>query len=226
LHSEGLQHLCRASKLNRSALLPDRQRRQEDWNQPILAPREAIGQMAGHLKLKVAISPLMKELARRGLLDRKTTQDEGPRCEPWALRRLLTLDPDARYRFGSPQFLFRPNEVVRKAGNNRLLQTAIHRDGSLPSACLQFVFAVQDSPRIHLTDRVDESSGEDFRVGGSGAQSKVPSRYCRAKAEGAETMVVSMFSIYRHGHKCSFFAIHDQIPKLDVAVSIPVSRSI
>ena len=34
-----------------------------------------------------------------------------------------------------------------------------------------------------------------------------------------------MFSIYRHGRKCSLFTIHDQIPKLDVAGSTPVSRS-
>ena len=34
-----------------------------------------------------------------------------------------------------------------------------------------------------------------------------------------------MFSIYRHGRKCSLFTIHDQIPKLDVTGSSPVSRS-
>jgi hypothetical protein len=31
----------------------------------------------------------------------------------------------------------------------------------------------------------------------------------RAKAESAETMWFSMFSIYRHGRKCSLFAIYD-----------------
>jgi hypothetical protein len=35
-----------------------------------------------------------------------------------------------------------------------------------------------------------------------------------------------MFSIYRRGRICSLFTIHDQIPKLNVAGSIPVSRSI
>jgi hypothetical protein len=35
-----------------------------------------------------------------------------------------------------------------------------------------------------------------------------------------------MFSIYRHGRKCSLFTIHDQIPKLDVVGSTPVSRYI
>jgi hypothetical protein len=34
-----------------------------------------------------------------------------------------------------------------------------------------------------------------------------------------------MFSIYRHGRKCSLFTIHDQIPKLDVVGSNPISRS-
>ncbi len=29
----------------------------------------------------------------------------------------------------------------------------------------------------------------------------------------------------RHGRKCSLFKIHDQIPKLDVTGSSPVSRS-
>jgi hypothetical protein len=35
-----------------------------------------------------------------------------------------------------------------------------------------------------------------------------------------------MFSIYRHGRKCSLFTIHDQIPKLDAEGSNPFSRSI
>ena len=48
----------------------------------------------------------------------------------------------------------------------------------------------------------------------------------RAKAKDAETARFSMFSIYRHGRICSLFTIHDQIPKLDVAGSTPVSRSI
>jgi hypothetical protein len=47
-----------------------------------------------------------------------------------------------------------------------------------------------------------------------------------AKAKNAETPWFSMFSIYRHGRKCSLFTIHDQIPKLDVVGSSPISRSI
>jgi hypothetical protein len=39
LHAEGVQHLRSASELNRLALLTDRQRSQEDWNEPILTPR-------------------------------------------------------------------------------------------------------------------------------------------------------------------------------------------
>jgi hypothetical protein len=46
------------------------------------------------------------------------------------------------------------------------------------------------------------------------------------KAKNAETPWISMFSIYRHGCICSLFTIHDQLPKLNVAGSIPVSRSI
>ena len=42
----------------------------------------------------------------------------------------------------------------------------------------------------------------------------------------AESPRLSMFSNDRHGRICSLFTAYDQFPKLDVAGSSPVSRSI
>ena len=42
LHAEGIEHLRRASELNRLALLADCQCGEEYWNEPVLAPRETV----------------------------------------------------------------------------------------------------------------------------------------------------------------------------------------
>lgn len=91
LHAEGVQHLRRASKLNRLALLPDCQRSKEDRDEPVLAPGKPVRGMAGHLKRELAVAPLMKQLAGRGFLDRQSAEHERTRCKTQILIRLLAF---------------------------------------------------------------------------------------------------------------------------------------
>ena len=60
LHAERVQHLRCASKVNRLALLPDRQRRQENGNESILSPGQTVARMPGDLKRELAVAPFMK----------------------------------------------------------------------------------------------------------------------------------------------------------------------
>src|SRR4051794_31400095 len=63
LHPEDLEHLGGTAKRDRLFSLPDRQCRQENGNQPILAPGDTILRMAGHLQQKLPIAALVQQSA-------------------------------------------------------------------------------------------------------------------------------------------------------------------
>ena len=65
LHPEGVQHFSRAAKTNRSALLPNGERSQKDWDEAILTPWQSVRGVPGHLKQKMSVSPFVQELSRR-----------------------------------------------------------------------------------------------------------------------------------------------------------------
>src|SRR5258708_4779213 len=73
---------ARASKLDRLALLADCQRRQEYRNESVLAPRETVGWMTGHLKRELAVAPFMEQLARSGFLDWQSAKNKRTGHEP------------------------------------------------------------------------------------------------------------------------------------------------
>ncbi len=62
MHTEALQHLGRSLKPNCLTLLLDRQGREEDRNQSVLAERDAEFGMASDLKDEPPIPPLIQEL--------------------------------------------------------------------------------------------------------------------------------------------------------------------
>jgi|ERR1017187_7264877 hypothetical protein len=70
LHAEGVQHLRRASEPNQATLLFDGKSRAEDRHQPVLAPRQPVCRVSGHLKKKLPVPALMQELPRLRLLHR------------------------------------------------------------------------------------------------------------------------------------------------------------
>src|SRR5512133_2247873 len=76
VHTEALQHLGRGPKPNCLTLLLDREGRQENRNQTILAERDTEFGMASDLKDKPAVPPLVEELILRKAPDRQSTKDE------------------------------------------------------------------------------------------------------------------------------------------------------
>ena len=57
-------------------LLVCRQRRQEDRNQAVLPPRQAVVGMAGHLEQEPAVPPLMDKGVLARSFDRQTAKDK------------------------------------------------------------------------------------------------------------------------------------------------------
>jgi len=72
-HAEGIQHFGSALELDRLAFLLDGQRRQEDWNNPVLAERNAIIRMTGDLQKELAVPPFIEELIGRQTADGQST---------------------------------------------------------------------------------------------------------------------------------------------------------
>jgi len=93
LHPKGVEHLSGASKSDDLFLLADCQGGKENRNQPILAPRQAVGWVARHLKVELAIAPFMEQHALRWSLDRKTAQYERSRSKTEILGNAFALQP-------------------------------------------------------------------------------------------------------------------------------------
>jgi hypothetical protein len=73
LHAESSQHFKCAGKRDGSALLPDRQGREEKGNQAILAPRQPIGRMTGDLQQELSVSAFVQQDTIGWPLDRQAT---------------------------------------------------------------------------------------------------------------------------------------------------------
>jgi hypothetical protein len=95
------------------------------------------------------------------------------------------------------------------------------------------VYVLQPSPRVSAepgSARVGERFGCDS-LRFSGAQN-IPgfknafNALSRASQKYEETPGISMHRVDLHGRRCRLFTNDTRIPKLDVAGSIPVSRSI
>jgi hypothetical protein len=76
LKSEGIQHLSGAVEDNPRRLLTDRHSREEDRNQTVLAPGQAITGMASDLKDELPVPAFLQEASWSGTLQRETAQDE------------------------------------------------------------------------------------------------------------------------------------------------------
>ena len=75
--------------------------------------------MAGHLKRELAVAPLMKQLAGRGLFDRQSAENKRAGCKPQILIRLLTFQADTGDGLRAPELLFGDDQVARKTAENR-----------------------------------------------------------------------------------------------------------
>jgi hypothetical protein len=76
LHAEGVQHGSGTFERNLGRLLPNRLRRKEDRNEPILSPWKTVAGVSRDLQNEMAVSPLVQQTASRGTPDRKTAEYE------------------------------------------------------------------------------------------------------------------------------------------------------
>jgi hypothetical protein len=74
-------------------LLADCQRGEENRNQAILAPRQAVGWVSSHLKVGLTIPPFVEQHALRWSFDRKAAQYERPRSKTEILADAIALQP-------------------------------------------------------------------------------------------------------------------------------------
>lgn len=93
LHAEGVEHLGGASKRDDLFLLADCQRGQENRDQAILAPGQAVGWVSRHLKVELTIPPFVEQHALRWSFDRKAAQYERPRSKTEILANAIALQP-------------------------------------------------------------------------------------------------------------------------------------
>jgi hypothetical protein len=63
MHAKAFEHLGRSSEPDRSTLLLDRKRCEEDRNEAILAERNPEVGMPGDLKGELAVSPFIEQLS-------------------------------------------------------------------------------------------------------------------------------------------------------------------
>jgi hypothetical protein len=99
VHAEDFEHLRSTSETDDGTLLLNGQRRQENWNNPILTERNAVIGMPGYLKKELTVSTLIKQLVRREPPDWEPTQHERPGAETKRLSGLFPLDPDELHSF-------------------------------------------------------------------------------------------------------------------------------
>ena len=76
LQAERIEHLGGASEGDLLPLLANGEGSQENRDQSILSPREAVVGMSRHLEEEMSVSPLMEKFPRPRSLDRQATQDE------------------------------------------------------------------------------------------------------------------------------------------------------
>jgi hypothetical protein len=79
LDTECIKHFGGAVECDPRGLLPNGHCRQKDWNQPILSPRESIARVAGDLKNKSSVPPLVKQTSRWRTLYRQATKHKRAR---------------------------------------------------------------------------------------------------------------------------------------------------
>src|SRR6516165_2158991 len=72
-HAEGLQHFGSALELDRLTFLLDGQRRQEDWNNPVLPEGDSIIRMTGDLQNELPVPAFIEELISRQTADGEST---------------------------------------------------------------------------------------------------------------------------------------------------------
>jgi hypothetical protein len=119
LHTKWIKHFRRAAELYRLTLLTNCQRGEEDRNEAVLAPGQPVGRVTGHLERELAVSPLVKKLSGRGLLDRKSAEYERPWRKPEILVRFLTSLADARDGLGAANLLLWNDQIGWKIVENR-----------------------------------------------------------------------------------------------------------
>src|SRR5262249_51115274 len=111
-HAEGLQHFGSALELDRLAFLLDGQRRQENWNNPVLPERNPKIRMAGDLQNELAVPPFVEELIGRQTADGQATQNERPRTKTKVLISLVPFQPNEFDAFHLTMQLLRDSNVA------------------------------------------------------------------------------------------------------------------
>ena len=113
LHAKIVEHLCSTREEDRLVLLADRERGQEDRNQAVLTPRQAIARMTGYLKEKLSVTAFMEQNARRGFLNGQATKDERAGGEAEILAGRASLQPHAFNGFQLPELLLCKRSELR-----------------------------------------------------------------------------------------------------------------
>ena len=113
LHAESVQHFKGARERYGSALLSYRQGGEEDGDQAILAPGQAIGRMTGDLQQELSVSAFVQQHTIGRPPDRQATKNEGPRGEAQGLGGGISLQADALNGFQLPKFLLGKRSELR-----------------------------------------------------------------------------------------------------------------
>src|SRR5580658_9337378 len=113
LHAESVQHFKGARECYGSALLSDRQGGEEDGDQAILAPGQAIGRMTGDLQQELSVAAFVQQHTIGWPLDRQATKNKGSRGEAETLIGGISLQPHAFNGFQLPKFLLGKRSELR-----------------------------------------------------------------------------------------------------------------
>jgi hypothetical protein len=118
LHPERIQHLRRAAESDPRTLLPDRERREKDWDQPVLPPWQSEARLSCDLQDKLPVTALMQQASWSGPLHRQTAKNEWPRREPEVLRFGLPLRSNGTNPVRLTNFPLRNDEFGMQQSEN------------------------------------------------------------------------------------------------------------
>ena len=111
LHPEGVEHCRGTLEGNPPSLLANGHRYEEDRDQAVLAPGQAIVWVAGYLKNELAVPTFMKETSGRRPFDREPAENKRPGRESMVLLIALPVLSDHLNRLRLAEATFRNDQI-------------------------------------------------------------------------------------------------------------------